>query len=339
VGGDAKDFLFTGPGWKGKVPAGLTHIPVPTRIFGIVGRTFANGTEEDYAIVNAIQAQYKITPLSSWGRPFTYKAPPVNPDPGFSMTEKPQAVIKGFGTTEYFNKVTKLMAEVAPPAPEDAPILARMARIGLVPGQPFDPSKLSPDIQAAFKDIPTVALELMGKRFKSMGELINGWKVAVKTSDWAVYGTDYLQRGAIAAFGWPGELPRVSVYPLAFVDGKGEALNGTNSYSITFPKGGLPPVGAFWSITMYVDDQGYWFYPNALNRLDINVPRDKVIFNADGSLTLYFQHESPGKEKEPNWLPAPAGPFVLCLRMYLPKPDAPSILNGTWTPPPVVREG
>jgi len=304
VGGDAKDFLFTGPGWKGKVPAGLTHIPVPTRQFVVLGRTFANGTEEDYKIVNAIQAQYKVTPLSSWGKPFTYKAPPVNPNPGFSMTDKPTAVIKGFGTTEYFNRVTKLMAEVASPAPEDAPILAQMAKLGIVPGKPFDPSKLSPEIQAAFKE---------------------------------VYGTDYLQRGAIAAFGWPGQLPTVSVYPAAFVDGKGEALNGTNSYSITFPKGGQPPVGAFWSITMYVDDQGYWFYPNELNRLNINVPRDKVTYNPDGSLTLYFQHTSPGKEKESNWLPAPAGPFVLMMRMYLPNQNSPSILNGTWSPPPVVR--
>ena len=156
----------------------MKHIPVPTRQMAIVGRTYAAGTEEDYVIVDAIQAQYRITPLSSWGKPFTYKAPPVNPDPGFSMSEKPNTVIQAFGTADYFNMMAKLMGSVAPPAAEDAPLLARMAKIGLVPGQPFDATKLDSATQAALKDIPKLALELI-KQFRGMGELVNGWKVAV----------------------------------------------------------------------------------------------------------------------------------------------------------------
>ncbi len=330
-GGAAANYLLTGPGWKGEVPSGMKHIPVDTFQMVIIGRTYADGSEESYKIVNALQAQYKITPLSAWGKAFDYKTPPVT-NPGFSMTAKPIEVIKGFGIEDYFNRMAKLMAHEAPPAPEDAPMLARMATVGIAPGQLFDIKKLAPAVQAAVKDIPTTALETMHKQFKDMGVLVNGWKVAAQPGDWSGFGTNYLQRGAIAAFGWPGEKRTVSTYPLAFVDSKGRKLDGANNYTMTFPKGGMPPVKAFWSITMYVDDNGYWFYPNAINRLTIS-PRDNPKPNADGSTTLYFQHESPGADKESNWLPAPDGPFVLCLRMYWPSTTPPSILDGTWQPP------
>ena len=122
-------------------------------------------------------------------------------------------------------------------------------------------------------------------------------------------------------------------------DGEGQRLSGTNKYTLTFPKGLTPPVDGFWSITMYTIVGGWWFYPNALNKFTVSM-RDKPQFNADGSLTLYFQNESPGKHKEPNWLPAPKDEFILCLRMYWPKEHGPSILppgHGTWAPPPVKR--
>jgi hypothetical protein len=152
--GKAADYLFTSPSWRGTVPAGMKHFPVATRYMVILGRTYADGTEGDYKTVNALQAQYKITPLSAWGKPYTPVAPPVNANPGFSMTDKPQPIILAMGTEGYFSLMAKLMAEAAPPAAEDAPMLARMARIGIVPGQPFDMSKLEPAVQAALKDIP-----------------------------------------------------------------------------------------------------------------------------------------------------------------------------------------
>ena len=136
--GKAGNYLITGPGWKGEVPAGMKQIRSPTRYIVILGRTYADGTEEDYKAVNALQAQYKITPLSAWGKPYTYVAPPVDPNPGFSMTDKPQEVILAMGTDGYFNLMAKLMGDAAPPAAEDAPMLAKMAKIGIVPGKPFD---------------------------------------------------------------------------------------------------------------------------------------------------------------------------------------------------------
>ena len=142
AGGKAANYLITGPGWTGTVPAGMKQIKCATRYMVILGRTYADGTDQDYAAVNALQAQYKIMPLSAYGKSYTYQTPPVDPNPGFSMTDKPQTVILDMDTSTYFNMMARLMGGAAPPAPEDAPMLARMAKIGLVPGQPFDMAKL-----------------------------------------------------------------------------------------------------------------------------------------------------------------------------------------------------
>src|SRR5690606_232429 len=169
AGGDAATYLLTGPGWKGNVPEGMKHIPVATRYMVILGRTYADGTEADYQAVNALQAQYKITPLSAWGKPFAYQAPPVVKDPGFSMTDKPQEAILALDTAAYFNMMTRLMGAAAPPAQEDAPLLARMATIGIEPGKPFDAAKLSPEVQAALKDLPKTALQKIEANKEKMG--------------------------------------------------------------------------------------------------------------------------------------------------------------------------
>src|SRR5262245_5807282 len=333
AGGAAANYLITGPGWKGEVPAGMKHIPVATRYLVILGRTFADGTEKDYEAVNAPQAQYKRTPISAWGKSYTYQAPPVNPDPGFSMTEKPQKAILDMGTAKYFDLMAKLMGAAAPPAKADGPMLTRMAKIGIVPGKPFDKAKLDPAVQAALKDIPKVALEKIEANKNSVGQMVNGWVI---TKGLGVYGTDYLKRAVVAAFGWPANREKDAVYPYTEVDGDGKKLTGANKYTLTFPKGQTPPVDGFWSITMYEIDQGWWFVPNPLNRFTVS-PRDNPKYNADGSLTLYFQNESPGKDREANWLPAPKGPFIPMLRMYWPKEKNPSILDGSWTPPAVQR--
>lgn len=334
-GAKAMTYLFTGPGWKGTVPAGMTQISFPTRYMVIVGRTYAQGTKKDLAKVHTLQAQYQVRPLSAYGKPYEFKAPPVNPNPGFSMTEAPQAVILALGTTGYFNLMTRLMGSVAPPAPEDAPMLARLAKMGIVPGQPFDPGKLDPAVQAALQEVPAVALKRITDEWESLGKDVNGWRVKLTGGR---YGTNYLERAAWAAMGWPSQLPNVSIFPIAYVDSMGQKLSGANKYTLTFPRGQLPPVNprAFWSITMYIIDNGLWFYPNPLNKLTVS-PRNKLKFNKDGSLTLYFQHNSPGKDKEANWLPAPEGPFALMMRLYWPNTAPPSILDGTWQPPGVKK--
>ncbi|MEX2093539.1 MAG: DUF1254 domain-containing protein [Pirellulales bacterium] len=333
TGGQAASYLITGPGWNGDVPAGMKRIASPTQYIVILGRTYADGTEQDYAAVNALQAQYKITPLSAWGKSYQYKAPPVDPSPGFSMTDKPQAAILALGTEGYFNLLAKLMGQAAPPAKEDAPLLARMAQLGIVPGQTFEMSKLDPAVQAAIQDVPEAALKKIGANEDSLGAVVNGWIV---TKGLGVYGTDYLKRAVVAAFGWPANLQDDAVYPYTKVDSTGATLNGTHKYTLTFAKDQTPPVHGFWSITMYEIDQGWWFVPNVLDKFTVSM-RDNPKFNADGSLTLYFQNESPGKEQEANWLPAPKGDFIPMLRMYWPKESDPSILDGTWKPPEIAN--
>jgi hypothetical protein len=229
--------------------------------------------------------------------------------------------------------MAKLMSGTAPPATADAPIIARMAKIGVVPGQPFDRSKLDPAVQGALRDLPQSALKKIEANKNALGEMANGWVI---TKGLGVYGTDYMKRAVVAAFGWPANLQKDAAYPYTEVDGAGQKLSGANKYTLTFAKDLTPPVNAFWSITMYEIDQGWWFVPNRLNKFTVS-PRDNLKYNADGSLTLYFQNESPGQDKEANWLPTPKGDFIPMMRMYWPKESDPSILNGTWKPPAVQR--
>ncbi|MGH7117918.1 MAG: DUF1254 domain-containing protein [Acetobacteraceae bacterium] len=338
TGGKAAMYLLTGPGWTGAVPTGTNQIKSPTRYMLILGRTYADGTEQDYRVVNKLQDEYKAYPLSAQGKPYTFVPPPVDPSRGFSMTEKPQQVIDTMDIAAYFNMMAHLMGSAAPAAPEDAPIVSRMAKIGLVPGQRFDLSKLSQSVQEDLKEVPKIAFRKIAALREAWGVKQNGWHIAGRTG---TYGTNYLDRALIAAFGWPANLPQDAMYPYTFEEGTGQRLTGANKYTVTFAKGLTPPVDGFWSITMYIIDGGWWFYPNSLNQFTVSL-RNNLKLNADGSLTLYFQNESPGADKEANWLPAPKDEFLLMLRMYWPKETEPSILppgHGTWTPPPVIRAG
>jgi hypothetical protein len=337
TGQKAASFLITGPGWSGQVPAGMAEIKSPTRYIVIIGRTYADGSEADYTRVNELQAQYRLTPLSAIGKRYTYQAPPVDPDPGFSMTDKPQSVILGMSAMEYFNRMTRLMGSAAPPAREDGPIIARMAKIGIVPGQSFDPEKLSPAAQDSLKDLPQRALAEIGAHREGLGSHVNGWVV---TKGLGRYGSHYMNRAVVAAFGWPANLEKDAVYPFAQGDSTGEILNGAHAYTVTFPAGQTPPVNGFWSITMYEIDNGWWFVPNPLNKFTVSPRNDLKTNPKDGSTTLYIQNRSPGADRESNWLPAPKGDFILMLRMYWPKEGGDSsILNGSWAPPHVQRVG
>lgn len=333
AGGKAASYLFTGPEWDGTVPEGVKHVPMTTRYMVILGRIYADGTEEDYKLVNNLQAKLKITPLSAWGTDYTPKAPPVNTNPGFSMTDKPQKVILDMGTKGYFDLLARLMCQDAPPATANAPMLAEMVKIGVEPCKPFDMNALDPAVRDALEDLPHEAMHKIEANRNIMGEAVNGWTI---TKGLGAYGTDYLKRAVVAAFGWPANRQKDAVYPYTEVDSTGEKLTGANKYVLTFAKGEAPPVKGFWSITMYEIDNGWWFVPNVLNKFTVS-PRNNLKANKDGSITLYFQNESPGKDKQANWLPAPEGDFVLMLRMYWPKEDSPSILDGSWTVPSVVK--
>src|SRR5262245_44438319 len=229
TGQKAANFLLTGPRWKGEVPKGMQHIQSATRYMVILGRTYADGTDADYKAANALQAQYKITPLAAWGKPYTPKAPPVDANPGISMTDAPQTVILAMGTEGYFNWLSKRMCEVAPAYQADGPMLARMAKIGVEPCKPFTLANLDPAVQAALKDLPDAALKKIGANQKSLGTEANGW---LMTKSLGVYNTDYMKRAVVAAFGWPANLQDDAVYPYTTVDSKGETLTGANKYTL-----------------------------------------------------------------------------------------------------------
>jgi hypothetical protein len=327
TGTKAQKYLISGPGWSGAVPDGVTQYKSTTNMVWILGRTYCTGTPQDYAAVHALQDQYKVVPLSSYGKPYT--APAGLLDPSVDMKTPVRDQVNNMDVNKYFDTLAMLMKD-NPPTAEDAPMVAKMARIGLVPGQPFDGSKLDPSVAAALKGVPKDAFGKIMANFKDAGTMVNGWLFTTKTG---VYGTDYLTRATVTAIGLGANRPQDAVYPTSEASADGKPYDGAaKKYVVHFDKGQMPPVNGFWSITMY--DAGYFFVDNPLNRYNLS-SRNKYVANADGSTDLYLQADSPGKAKESNWLPAPKGRFILMLRMYWPKETPPSIIDGTWKPPQV----
>jgi hypothetical protein len=216
-----------------------------------------------------------------------------------------------------------------PPAREDAPMVEKLTRLGIVAGKPFDATKLDAAVAKAVAAAPKLGQQKMMAQFKVGGTIENGWLFSTKTG---VYGTDYTQRAFITAIGLGANRPQDAVYPTSTTDADGKKYSGANKYIMHFDKGQTPPVNAFWSVTMY--DAGYFFVDNPLNKYTVS-PRNNLKYNSDGSLDIYIQNETPGDEKEANWLPAPKGEFILMMRMYYPKTEDPSIIDGTWKVPPV----
>lgn len=327
TGDQAQKYAITGPNWQGKIPQGVTEIKSPTSLIWILGRTYSTGTPEDYKAVHALQKQYQLIPLNVYGKPYT--PPQGKVDPSIDMKTAVRDQVNALDTETYFSLLADLLKN-NPPAPADAPLIEKMAKIGIVPGQKFDPKRLSPAIAKALPKIPKMGLEAIMAHEKQGGmKVINGWIVSLKTGD---YGTNYLQRAFITTIGLGANRPQDAVYPVTTVDNKGAKLNGANRYVLHFPKGQIPPVNGFWSLTMY--DSSYFFVDNPLNKYTVS-PRNNLKYNPDGSLDIYIQAASPGKDQEANWLPAPEDDFILMLRMYWPKDNAPSILDGTWQPPAV----
>jgi hypothetical protein len=329
TGSKAHTYAITGPGWSGTLPQGVTQVKSPTGMVWVLGRIYCTGTTEDYAAVHALQDKFSVVPLSSYGKPYT--PPPGVVDPGFDMKTAVRQQVDSLDVDAYFNQLAKLM-KTNPPTAADAPIVAQMARIGLVPGQDFDPSKLGFLDREVVRMVPKLALLEMGVRLKRE-PTTNGWLYFTKgVGNW---GTDYPLR-AMANFLGPGwNRPQDAVYPLSQRDGNGDDYDGAaHNYVIHFDKGQLPPAEAFWSLTMY--DPEFFFVPNPINRYDLG-QRNRFITNPDSSLDLYLQADSPGTSREANWLPAPRGKFNLVLRIYAPRKTPPSILDGTWVPPAVRR--
>lgn len=330
TGQKAQTYVITGPGWSGKLPEGVKEVKSPTATLWILARTYSNGTPEDYKEVWALQDQYKLYPLSAWGK--EYVPPPGKVDPKIDMKTAVRDQVNALDGEQYFGWMAELMKD-NPPAPEDGPIVARMAKIGIVPGQDFDLGKLDPAVAEAVKEAPKAGWEKIVAYTRDSGVIKYGWLLNLKVGH---YGTDYMARAWLSAFGIPANAPKDAVYPVGQTDADGNPLDASkHNYVIRFEsEKDLPPVNGFWSLTMY-DDQ-YFFIPNPLNRYTLS-ERNKLKKNADGSIDLYLQKDNPGPDKESNWLPAPDGKFIPMFRLYWPKENPPSVLDGTWWPPVVER--
>jgi hypothetical protein len=323
TGDKAKTWAITGPNWKGKLPQGVREYKSPTAIVWLLGRIYCSGTPADYKAVHALQDQVKLVPLSSYGKKYT--PPPAKVDPAIDMKTAVREQVNRMDAEAYFKLFAQLLKD-NPPAQADAQILARIAKIGIVPGQEFEIAKLDPAVAQGLNDVPKLGVEKIMAHFKNAGKMENGWVFSTKTG---IYGTDYLQRAFIAAIGLGANRPEDAIYPTSETAVNGKPYEGANRYVIRFAKGQMPPVNGFWSLTMY--DSEYFFVANPLNRYTLS-SRNKFQTNKDGSVDLFIQNASPGKGKEANWLPAPAGPFKLMFRFYWPKE---AIINGTWKPPAV----
>lgn len=326
TGGAAKTFLITGPGWTGTVPDGMTELKSPTAMVWLLGRIYCTGTPEDYDAVHKLQDAFKLQPLSTWGTDYTPPAGTV--DPSIDMKTPTRDQVNALSLPDYLSLLADLMKR-NPPAEADKPAMDRFASIGLVPGQDLDRAKLKPDFESR---VPTFAFHrIMAHLVDSDGDMTheNGWLFTTKAGN---YGTNYVQRALITAIGLGANLPQDAIYPLSQRPNLLEEYSGEHQYTLVFPKGQTPPVRGFWSLTMY--NEQMFFVANPINRYSMSI-RTNPVMGEDGSLTIYIQKDSPGTDKEANWLPAPEGKFHLMLRLYWPDDKAPSIIDGSWKIPEV----
>jgi hypothetical protein len=327
TGTTAASFVITAPNWHGQLPAGLEVIKAPTPIIWIIGRTQTNGPS-DYDAVHKVQDGYLITPLSQWHKTPT-PPEPFKADPSVDMKTPPLDQVNNMSGKNYFSYAAELM-KTNPPHLTDWSTLARLKRIGIEPGLSLAWDSLTPEVQQALNSAPAEALQWMRDKVPTMARVQNGWQM--NTDTMGVYGDYYLKRAIVAMVGLGANQADDAIYPLGIRDADGNPFLGQNKYVLHFEKSQLPPVEAFWSLTMY-DEAGFQV-ANSINRFAIG-DRDALKYNPDGSLDLYMQHESPGPDKESNWLPSPAtGTLGITMRLYAPRPEA---LDGRWVPPAVQK--
>ncbi len=321
TGNDPGDYMVVGPDWKGETPAGIKKTFRSSTQFSLAAYRTQLFNPEDMPNVVKIQAGYKAQPLSSY---LKQPAPPAAPVINFPKINKELVKTKFF---EYLD----FALQFAPPGPEEKEIRARLANIG---------KDLSPEQKAAVGLGMKAGDATVDQYLSSGSKDINGWKIGSLFGDRDFFHGDWLKRAAAAKGGIYGNDAAEAMYPMTRTLANGEPLDGSkHNYTLTFEAGQFPPVNAFWSVTMY-DGKTQLLIKNPINRYLINSPMlPNMKKNADGSLTLYIQNTSPGKEKELNWLPAPDGPIYLVMRLYWPKTEPPSILppgEGTWKPPGIV---
>lgn len=326
TGNKVQHFAVAGPDWQGELPEGLALLRAPTDTVWIIGRTRVT-SELDTLAVHKLQDQFKLTPLSGWG-PMAVAPEPPPLATGVDIGTPPPQQVAAMPPEQFFARVAELLPE-NPPSDADAPMVEKMRELKLVRGTPFDAQTLGPaELLALREGVADARAELAAAARHLPGEKVNGWRIFTDTGQ---YGVDYARRALVAEIGLGANLPQDALYPATNVDGNGEPLTGAHRYVLHFDKGETPPVEGFWSLTLY--DEHHFFVDNPLDRYALG-DRSKLRRNKDGSIDIYIQQETPGKAREANWLPAPAGHFNLIMRLYWPKEPA---LRGDWVPPPVAR--
>jgi hypothetical protein len=329
TGNEAGDYMVVGPDWKGEKPPGIKKVFRSTTQFSVAGYRTQLFNPEDMPNVVKIQSGYKVQPLSAY---LKQSPPPSAPKIDFPKIDKESAKTNFF---EYLD----FALQFAPPGPEEKEIRAKLAKIGVGPDKTFDFKDLSPEHKAQIALGMKAGEAKIEEYLKNGQKVVNGWGMFDVFGDRAFFNGDWLKRAAGAQAGIYGNEVEEATYPVTRELADGQPLDGSkHKYTLTFPAGQYPPVNAFWSVTMY-DGKTQLLIKNPINRYLINSPMlPNMKKNADGSLTLYIQKDSPGADKESNWLPAPDGPIYLVMRLYWPKETPPSILpvgEGTWKPPTI----
>ncbi|MEI7937287.1 MAG: DUF1254 domain-containing protein [Verrucomicrobiota bacterium] len=330
TGTEAGDYMVVGPDWQGETPPGIKKVFRSSTMLSMAIYRTQLVSPEDMPNVEKVQSGYKVQPLSAF---LHQPAPPAARVINFPNINK-ELVKKNF--FEYLD----FALQFAPAGPEERENRAQLARIGIGPGKSFDFKDLSLEHKVEVGLGMKEGEKQVEEKSANLGKDINGWRVGSAFGDRTFFHGDWLLRAAAAKSGIYGNTAEEATYPLTRKDVNDQLLDGSkHNYTLTFAAGQLPPVNAFWSVTMY-DGKTELLIKNPLDRYLINSPMlSNLKKNDDGSLTIYIQHDSPGADKESNWLPAPSGPIYMAMRLYWPKTEPPSILppgEGTWKPPGVM---
>ena len=321
TGPGAFTFALVGPDWRGALPEGVEKIQSPTSFGWLPGRTRAS--HKTISEANAFQDQLQAVPLSRWGQPYTPPAGTVDPD--IVMDVPPAQQVRAMDATTFWSLFGELW-QANPPHNFDYPMLHRMARLGLETSQPIDLDALPSQSREALTRAVQLGQQRIDDYWANPARIRNGWWFDLQPLGY--WGSFYLMRATVAWWAIGANIPEDALYPLGMIDDTGQPLDGANNYVLHFAEGELPPVDGFWSLSMY--DSQMFQVANPIDRFAIG-DRDELAFNEDGSLSLYIQHESPGKDKESNWLPSPrSGGIIPIMRLYGPQQDA---IVGRWDPP------
>ena len=325
TGRSGGSYAFTGPGWEGVLPDGVKRVSSATNHMWIIGRTEVKGPD-DLPAANAVQDQYALTVLSEWqkGKHNTLGNNKYQEWPRYDVSDP----------LSWYAMLNESLRRNPPYGP-DAVVVGMFESIGIGPDKEFDPIKLDAATASGLRRAVETGHAIVVEDAKArLGQEVNHWSLIPNSVDYTTSqgAFDFLYRSSVALRAQPGQDSEENFFNFAYEDDQGDALNGSHRYTVTFPAGKEPPVDAFWSITMYDYPDGFMI-ENPINRYSIGT-YDEMKRDGNGSLTVYIQHRTPGENSESNWLPAPDGPFYICLRLYNAKPEA---LNFDWVPPAVNR--